>query len=572
MIGEPAAMATPRRDGYEGPAARLREDRLATVLWSLVLADVFLLQFLLRGVDDNRLASWAWVFAAVDFSAVAVAVTATVVLAHMAALALGPIRRPALALALAAAAVAMLLSPIPEPIIDAARHFAAFKAAVERGPAGFLAAWGGELKPWTDLPLLPLVFGILLTLAGEARWVVQAANIVLFAGTVAMTVALGRRLWGEAAGIAAGLSLLAMPILLVQVPLVLTDVPAMFLAVLAVAAAERARTGGRAWLAVATAALAAVLLAKASAWPVAATVMLLLAAGQGSAGMRRAAVVAAGAVGALGFAALLAGEAALDQARLVLDYQLPAFARWRESHLSTFLFQIHPVVTLAAAAGLALGLKRRDGTLLAMMAAPLAVMAAGIERSRYFIPLLPLLALTAGYAVREVRWPALRRHLVGGAAAVSIAIAVFGYAPFLAQTSAVNLKRAGAYLDGLAVPRVEVVALPQPRTEVNPAVAMPLLAIYTSKPLVNRSPSLLLPDPAVLATSPVRFSWELAPPSMPSRKADPAAAVVVVLGTGDEPLPAWLTAWLAGHRPTAAFTVRDAVFRFGTVARIFEPS
>ena len=351
MIGEPVAMATPRRDGYEGSAAWRREDRLATVLWSLLLVDIFLLQFLLRGADDNRLASWAWVFAAVDFSAVAVAVTATVVLAHMAALALGPIRRPALALALAAAAVAMLLSSIPEPIIDAARHFVAFKAVVERGPTGFLAAWGGELKPWTDLPLLPLLFGILLALAGEARWVVQAANIVLFAGTVAITVALGRRLWGEAAGIAAGLSLLAMPILLVQVPLVLTDVPAMFLAVLAVAAAERARTGGWAWLAVATAALAAVLLAKASAWPVAATVMLLLAAGQGSAGMRRAAVVAAGAVGALGLAALLAGEAALDQARLVLDYQLPAFARWRESHLSTFLFQIHPVVTLAAAAG-----------------------------------------------------------------------------------------------------------------------------------------------------------------------------------------------------------------------------
>ena len=216
-----------------------------------------------------------------------------------------------------------------------------------------------------------------------------------------------------------------------------------------------------------------------------------------------------------------------------------------------------------------LGLKRRDGTLLAMMAAHWRSWRPASAQPR-FRPLLPL-ALTAGYAVREVRWPALRRHLVGGAAAVSIAIAVFGYAPFLAQTSAVNLQRAGAYLDGLAVPRVEVVALPQPHTEVNPAIAMPLLAIYTAKPLVHRSPSLLPPEPARMAISPVRFSWELAAPSTPSRKADPAVAVVVILGAADEPLPVWLTDWLTGHRPTASFTVRDAVFRFGTVARIFEP-
>ncbi len=527
MIGNPAAAVTLGCHGYEGLATRPREDRLATVLWSLVLVDIFLLQFLLRGFDDNRLTSWSWVFAFVGFSTLTVAVTAAVVLAHIVSLALGSIRRPALVLALVAAAVTLLLSPVPEPIIDAARHFAAFKAVAERGPIGFLTAWGGEVKPWTDLPLLSLVFGTLLSLAGEARWVVQAANIVLFAGAVALTVALGRRLWGEAAGIAAGLSLLAMPFLLVQVPLVLTDVPAMFLAVLAVAVAERARTGDWMWQAAATAALAAVLLAKASAWPVAASVVLLLAIGQGSAGWRRAAFVGAGAIGTLGFAALLAGDAALDQARLVLDYQLPALARWHESHLSTFLFQIHPLVAVAATAGLVLGLKRRDGIVLAIAAAPLAVLAAGVERSRYLIPILPLLALMAGYAVREVRWPVLRRHLVGGVAAVSIAIAVFGYAPFLAQTSAVNLQRAGTYLDSLTVPRVEVVALPQPRTEVNPAVAMPLLAIYTSKPLVNRSPSLLPLDPAALAISPVRFSWQLTLPSAPSQFSNiPASAII----------------------------------------------
>jgi hypothetical protein len=59
----------------------------------------------------------------------------------------------------------------------------------------------------------------------------------------------------------------------------------------------------------------------------------------------------------------------------------------------------------------------------------------------------------------------------------------------------------------LSVNQVEVVTLPPEQPVVNPAVSVALLDLYTAPPLVHygEEPSI---DPAAVATSPLRFTWE----------------------------------------------------------------
>jgi hypothetical protein len=532
--------------------------------------------FVLRSLDDNKLTSWRWVFAPEDAWRLLLCLVLAVLLAHLAgALALRPLRPAPVLFAGAFASTALLWSE-PEVIVDAARHFAQAKHIESYGIANFFSAWGGELSAWTDLPLMPLVYGALFSLLGEERIHVQACNSLLFAGTVVLTWQIGRMLWDETIGSIAAALLLGMPYLLVQVPLTLADVPTMFFVTLTTFAALAAlRHGGRARIVFAAAAIALAFFAKYSAWlmlTILPVLALVEARGRPAAVWRRAGAIAGGALLLIGPALLPMAEVIGAQLVLLRDYQAPGLARWEESFASTLLFQSHPFIAIAAAVSLWLAWRARDGRYAVIAWLPLLMLALGIRRARYLVPMLPMLALMAAYGLQAIRSAALRRHVVLCTVASSLAIVFFGFLPFLQRTSAVNLQLAGAYLDTLETEAVEVVALPQARVSVNAEIAVPLLDLHTAKRVVSRA--LQAPAPPDVARAPLRFTWEYRNPAFYGagmRTAGPLP-VAVIAGQGAESLPPWLAQRLAHHRLSREFTVSENVFGYQTLVSVYLPA
>lgn len=542
----------------------------------LTVATLFTL-FFLRTLDDNRLTSWQWAFAAEDALPFALLLAAAVLFAYAAAFAGSRLRRPTLALFASAFGAAALLWSEPEVIVDAARYFTQAKQAEVNGIAYFLQAWGGEIPAWTDLPLVPLLYGAIFGLLGEERVYIQAGTSLLFAGTAVLTYRLGRELWSEAVGLAAGALLLGMPYLLVQVPLMLVDVPTMFFVTFAVWATLAAvRRGGTARLALASVAIALAVCTKYSAWLMLSVLPVVALAewrARPDAVLRRAGAIAAVAVLLAGLALIPMAEVIGAQLALLRDYQAPGFGRWEESFVSTFLFQIHPFITLAAVVSLALAWRARDGRYAIVAWLPLLMLALGVRRARYLVPMLPMLALMAAYGLQAIRGVELRRHAVLCVVASSFAIALFGFLPFLLGASAANLKHAGAYLDTLDDESIEVVTLPQVHASVNPAISVPLLDLHTGKRLVSGAAS-GVPPLAEHARSPLRFTWEYRSPAYYRARAEDTRMLPVAVIASDETasLPPWLAQRLARHRPAREFVDSENVFGYRTLVSVYLPT
>jgi 4-amino-4-deoxy-L-arabinose transferase-like glycosyltransferase len=555
--------------------------RLQCVLVALAALAALAALFVLRRFDDNRLVSWRWVYGAQDLWWPLLALVLALPLAYLLACRSWTGRGVPALLGVMAFAFSTLFWSAPETIIDAARYFVQAKHFQQDGLAEFLARWGHEVPAWTDLPLVASLYGVAFGVAGETRIATQALVALLFAGTVVLTFHIGAALWDRATGATAAVLLLAMPYLWTQLSLTLVDVPAMFFFTLAVAALIAAiERGGPAWLALATAALAAALLAKYSAWLVLAALPALLldrARFRAPRMLARAAVVVLGAMTLVGGFLLWKSDITAGQLALLWSYQVPGLARWEESLASTFLFQVHPFVTAAAIAAVALAIARRDTRVLMPALLVLAVLALEVKRARYVIIILPMLALLAAYGLGMLREAVTRRFIAAGAVAAALIVAVGGYLPFLHSTSAMNLARAGAMLDTLAPGPLEVVVLPLRRSAVNPAISVPMLDLYTQGRLVHRVDLSSSPRPiaAGLAVSPVRFTWELpvaAFHAMGTHGAAHDGAVAVILGAPGHALPWSVAQRLAGHRLAAEFSQTDAVFRYQTLVRIYVPA
>jgi hypothetical protein len=555
--------------------------RLQCVLVSLVALAVVATLFVFRHIDDNRLVSWQWVYGAHDLWWLLLALVLALPFAYLlASLSWTGRGAPAL-LGVTAFAFSTLFWSAPETIVDAARYFAQAKFLEQHGFAAFLAQWGHEVPAWTDLPLIPFLYGVAFSVVGETRIAIQGLTALLFAGTVVLTFRIGATLWDRATGATAAVLLLAMPYLWTQLPLMLVDVPTMFFLTLAVAVLIAAiERGGVALLAAAIMALAAALLAKYSAWLVLAVLPALLfhrARFGAPMVLARAAVVALGALMLVGGFLLWKADVIAGQLSLLWSYQIPALGRWEESLASTFLFQIHPFIAVAALAAVAIAIRRRDTRLLIPGVLVLAVLALEIKRARYVIIILPMLALVAANGLGIVRETMTRRFVAAGAVATSLIVAVGGYLPFLHSTSAANLARAGTVLDTLTADSLEVVVLPALRSTVNPAIAVPILDLHTRMRLVYRADLSQSPRPnaAGLALSPVRFTWELpvaAFHAMATHDALHDHPVAVILSAPDQPLPWAVVQRLAGYRLAGEFLGADKVFHHQTLVRIYVPA
>lgn len=551
---------------------------LQCALAAVLAMSAVALLFLLRGFDDNRLVSWRWVFAPSDLVPLLSILAFGLFLAWWASRIPWNARLVVPLLGLPAFLGCVPLWSEPEVIVDAARYFVQAKHLALYGIGHFASEWGRQIPAWTDLPLVPFLYGMLFSFAGETRLPIQLFNSLLFAGTVVLTYRIGNALWDRPTGMCGAVLLLGMPYLLTQVPLMLVDVPAMFFFALAAYAAITAtERGGGVRLLAAAVALALAALAKYSAWIVLAIppiLALFRSRGEWRPALARAAAIVLGAVALAGAVLLAKAEVIAGQIALLWSYQLPALERWQEGPISTFLFQIHPFVTLAALVSVVLAIVQGNSRYAVIGAVALLALVLGGRRIRYLVIAMPMLALAAAYGLRVLRQIPTRQFVASCAAVSALVVAHAGYLPFLRETSAANLKQAGALLDAMSGDVVEVIVLPATRSSVNPAVAVPLLDLYTHKRVIYRrdlSP-LSAPEPGARLASPVRFTWEYPEAPFLLGPHEQRAPVVLVMSALDQSLSHAVASRLAGYAAVRELAVSDPVFRFQTLVRVYRPT
>lgn len=559
------------------------QNKLATFL---LLSALFLLLFVvlvvLRSFDDNSLFSWAWVFARTDASVVYLLLTSGLILSFALSRAVFPAAYQLPLLALLSFAAALPFWGQPETIVDASRYFTQAKYLELYGIGSFLKEWGRDIPAWTDMPLIPFLYGMIFKLFGEHRLAVQVFTTALFSLTTVITCLIGERLWNRDMGFSAGLLLLGMPYLLTQVPLMLVDVPTMFFLTLALYAYLAALDqGGVSRIALSIAAIVLTVLAKYSAWfmlsvlVIALIVRAIQRAGSGDREPLKRGLVILLTAGALTGAILfLKYDVVREQINLLREFQGPGLTRWHESFHSTFLFQIHPVITASALASIVVAFRKRDATYLIICWPIFLPVLFQITRIRYLLPLFPMLALMAGYGLQIIAREDLRRSIVLGAVATSLVIAFSAYLPFAKSMSAVNLKHAGEYLNTLPGNAIEVVTIAPEEPAANPAVSVPLLDLFTHKQIgYHYRYESLLPPEEVLRSS-LRFTWEYRNPAYYESSPEPAGTmpVVVLSNASNGPFTAALAKKLDGYRLSRSFQVNEDVFKYTVGVSIYQPS
>lgn len=544
-----------------------------------------------RVLDDNRLTSWQWIFAESDLLVISFSLILALMLAWL--LSIIELARYFTVgiLFVLSYFIGILHWNNPEVIVDAARYFTQAKYVELYGFGYFFSEWGRGIMAWTDLPLVPFIYGTLFKLVGESRTVIQGVNTLFFSGSVVITYFIGRDLWNERVGLYGALMLLAIPYLHTQVPLMLVDVPAMFFLSLAVFVYVRALTRKSMMLPVlAAACIALAMLAKYSNWlmlsilPII-TLVLILGANNHTEkqNILSKSIFALVSLSIIAVPLLLwKYEVFVQQIGLLMNYQLPALSGWSESHLSTFLFQVHPFVSIAALVSTAIAYQKRDLRYLIISWMLLLVLMADIRRVRYVLILFPMLALMAGYALAHIEAARIRRYLTLCILLSASLFSVTGFSAFLASSSASNIQHASEYIDSMDISVVEIIALSQDRSSINPAMSIPLFDLHSQKQIIYRgnevgdnqrqlnrhqtSPQL---SPRL---SPLRFTWEYDVPGYYLHKNENTEKVVVVVsGSQDQVLPVEIKDRLSGYLLTRRFDNDEGIFRYKTIVDVYVP-
>ena len=545
------------------------------MLWFVSFAALLTVPLLSIGrfLDNNALTSWNWIFPTADIGQVYLFIVLGTILSFFLSRTSILERYPGLVLPVLAFLAVVPLWREPEVILDASRYFLQAKHLELYGISSFFREWGRDIGVWTDLPVVPFFYGLIFRYIGESRLYIQVFTSLLFSLTLLLTYGIGRHLWNRDMGIAAGMLLLGIPYLLTQVPLMLVDVPTMFLVTLFVFVYLRAlEKGGWLWMALASLSLFLSLLSKYSVGPVLLVVPLIIAVLVKSDPRRilwRSTGVIAGA-GVLSAALLYAQyDVVMNQLHLLRTYQLPGLARWQEGLASTFLFQTHPFITLAACFSVVAAVRKRDVRFLVPGWFALFVVFIQHERIRYLLPILPLFTLMAAYGLQEVRDREVRQYIVWCVVSTSLVITLTAYAPFLDRLSMVNLRDAGGYLDTLEGGAVDVYILPQTRSPGNTEMAIPLLDLYTRKKIVYRDQRSALSDTRAIALSSLRFSWEIRQPAFYADEGtDACLPVVLISGVPSGSPPADSNRHTPLHL-LRGFYSSSSIFKYKTFVTVF---
>ncbi len=548
----------------------------------------FLLQYTYRSLDDNRLTSWEAAFKFADFRHVLAALCVGMLVAWPLSRVLFPRRYRSVILFVLSFGLCMPFWSEPEMIVDAARYFTQAKYLELHGPVFFLKEWGRQIFAWTDTPVVSFLYGLIFRYLGETRVYIQIFTTACFSLTVLLTYRLGSRLWDEETGYIGALLLLGIPFLYSQAPLMMVDVPLMFFLMVSVYTFLLALERGGGMILLSALAIATTFYVKYSSFlmltvlPVLFCVVLLSGhtlqvIGTGPGGRPRTILARGLAVFLL--SSVLAGifflpdhEVFMAQIRLLREYQEPGLKRWGESFLSTFLFQTHPFITLAAVSSLWLAIRRLDARYLVPFWLLLLVAVLQIRRSRYIIMVFPMLTVMASLGLMQLRRAEVRRFLVSCVVASSLVVAVFAFRPFLNNISEVNLRDAGSFLDTLRGDEAEVFTVYARNPEANPAVAVPLLDLFTGKRLLYNETGVFDARPEEIKTSSLRFTWEYPNPPFYAGKGaakERKPALVVITDQGEEAVPPAIREKIGKYGRSRIFDKEDHEFAFKTLVRVY---
>ncbi len=541
------------------------------LLLSFLLLFVFSLLFVFRVVDDNTLTSWQWTVGTVGIRRLLLLLSVALVFS----LAFFRLRIPeAFPLPVLTLAAAMAVVPLwrePELLLDSGRYFLQAKSLSEHGVLFFAREWGHRIMAWTDLPLVPFLYGLIFSLAGESRTPIQFFNTLVFVLAVLVTFRTGAMLWNRSTGLHAALLLLGIPYLLTQVPLMLVDIHAMFLLILALFCfLTGLRATGFFPIIVAAAAVFLAGAVKFSTWPMLVLLPfcgLLYLPEQPARTCRRSAavflIVALAAVPVVVFFYPVLRQ----QVLLLWTYQRPALRLWHESAPSTFLFQVHPFITMLAAAGGFLAIRTRDRRFLIPLLPVALIPFLQIQRIRYLLPLFPFIVLLAARGLEIIREADGRRYAVLLVVSSSMVLAWGAFLPFFNTTSMVNLQRAGRFIDTLAGDRVEVHALPQAGSDGNTLIGIAQLDLFTRKKIF--SPQGWGPAGEHLPPlSPLLATWKLRRPAWYGDEAVNAPLVII----SGQPLDGNGSLEMGAALPPGRvryFTLCSGVFRYRTFVSVY---
>jgi hypothetical protein len=552
---------------------------------SILTPLTYLALYYARTLDDNRLSSWRWCFQDRGVVGVLIAVSAGCVLSYCVATVSARIRNRGAVLFLISFVAASLFWSEPEVIVDASRYFTQAKFLELYGMKYFLEEWGKSIAAWTDMPLVPFLYGLVFRLFGEVRVYVQIFTTVLFSLSTVLTYLIGRELWDEEVGFYGGLFLLGMPYLYTQVPLLLVDIPTMFFLLLAVLMFMTALKKGGAMIVISTFSIFLSFLSKYSAWLMLSVLPIIVVVNlaqdrskpetlrQRTPFLLRTSYIVFLSALCIGLAVAYKFGVISDQMKLLMAYQKPGLKRWGESFVSTFFFQIHPLITAAALYSVYAAVKRRDLKYVVVAWLVVLIFLMQIRRARYIIMVLPMLSLAASYGLCEIKGVDIRRFFVACIVTSSLAVALFAYLPFMNKFSAVNLKDAGRFLDSLPEHKVEVFTLTPQEPVVNPSVSVPMLDLFTQKEIIYNGESILAPgEREKIENSSLRFTLEYKNPSYYSRMKhiDEDTILAVISESANDPLPPDIERLTAVHRPIAVFDKYEGIFSYRTIVRLYQ--
>ncbi len=580
-----SALPSRARQGDDGTGAlkhsksrqtvtRLRNTETILLLSFFALL-LFPLLYICRFLDDNSLTSWRWVFADVGIMRIFIYLSLAILFSYFFSKKIVIEKHPYLSLLLFPFVVVLPLWSEPEMILDSSRYFLQSKHVAEYGMFYFIREWGNGIGVWTDMPLIPFLYGLLFRLFGETRWIIQLFNTLLFTSTIFLTYLIGRALWNEEVGFYGALLLLGIPYLPTQVPVMLVDIPTMFFLTLSIYTSLKAiKEGGVFWIMGSALAISMTLFSKYSMWlmissiPVISIVYLRDAP---AAVLRRTVLI-------LCLVAVLSGclfiakyDVIRNQVALLRTFQWSGLKLWHESYLSTFLYQVHPFITILALYALYKAVKEKDARLLIAGWGCLLVCLFQIKRIRYILPLFPLFTLISAYGLSAVSDKWIKRFTCSCIVSSSLVILFGAYLPFLKTTSMMNLRHAGNYLNTLDSEIVEVYALPQMNSSGNTAIAMPLLDLFTHKQLISAREWSTAMDRQVFKNASLRFTWEMRRPEFYRRaKGDKVIPGVVIACNDDHEAPLNAIQDAPERSVTEKFTRQTKFFRYKTLVSIHE--
>lgn len=542
------------------------EDMLLIAFCTLLIIPIL---YIGRFADDNTFTSWKWVFTSKIMLRVFLMLIPAVMLSYVLS-GREYTSRTAAAIVFFLPAFAVLpLWSAPESIIDAGRYFIQSATMRRFGTGYFIGEWGNAIQAWTDLPLVPFLNGLIFSLIGESRAAIQLFNTLLFASTSLLTMLIGKRIWDGETGMHAGVMLVGIPYLLAQVPLMLTDVPTMFFLTLSIYVFIKVIDhGGVPWTAASALSIVAAMLAKYSAWPMLAVLPLTavcLGKKKPSRVFPRTAIVFLTAGVIAGCFVALRYDLIRDQMSLLTTYQLSGLSRWKESLVSTFLYQTHPFIGLFAIIGIYRAVRERDLRFLIPAWFVVFAVALQLKRMRYLIPLLPLFTLMAAYGLNLIADRRIKRFIVLCAVASSLVLTYNGYLPYLKSSGMANIKNAGEYLNTLDGDYVDIYALEQSSSSGSTFAAIPLLDYATGKHLVSprQWPSKITRESR---TSSMRFTWEMKRPEIYARGGSEPNRIFAVISS--DPLPA-APDDLTGSE-ISRFDIISPAFKYQTIVTIYK--